>query len=129
MNGGFHRPELARAVRRAGAARAAMRKRRRRSLVLAIGLPLTAAISFGVWTANASGIDVVQAASQHARDLVDLLNQRSPGARTAAELTKTKHAFVAQASDRVSRSIAGRPASPFLAKPLELVDLLSPPPD
>lgn len=65
---------------------------RRRRIVLAAcacalaGFPLSLSL-FGV-----SGSDVVHAAAAGAESLSDLLNQRSPGERTAARLTKTKHA-------------------------------------
>src|SRR4051812_43136258 len=124
MNGGVHRPDIAQAIRRATRTRLAIRRRRRRALTLVIGLPLSAVVGFGIWTANASGVDVAQVAARHAADLVDLLNQRSPGARTAAQLTKTIR--LTEALD------SGRPHAPnrsILARRLPLADLLAAPMD
>jgi hypothetical protein len=115
--------DIARAIRRASEGRLALRKRRRRSFAVGLGLPLTAIIGFGVWTASANGVDVVHAATRHTQDLIELLDQRSPGARTAAQLTKTKRLHEALASDR--RALPPRPS--LIAKPVELADLLSAP--
>ena len=90
MNGRSNGPDIARAVRRANAARLVMRKRRRRFLAITLGLPLGAATGFFTWVASANGVDVVQAATRHAQDLAQLLDQRSPGDRTVAQLTKTR---------------------------------------
>jgi hypothetical protein len=124
MNGGFDKPDIARAIRRATQARLAMRKRRRRALAAVIGLPLSAVIGFGMWTASASGVDVAQVAARHAADLVDLLNQRSPGARTAAQLTKTK-----RLTEALNTKGPPAPSRSILAKPPSLADLLAAPVD
>lgn len=103
-----------------------MRKRRRRSLGVALGIPLGAATGFAIWVASANGVDLAQAASRHAQDLLQLLDRRSPGARTAAQLTKTKHAQHARVSDREAGP-AARPAVSLKNNPLELADILSSP--
>jgi hypothetical protein len=67
---------------------------------------------------------VVTSVADQARDLADLLGQRSPGARTQAELTK--HARVA-AKMRSQPKVGPRELAPDAPKTAELVDLLSPP--
>jgi len=66
------------------------------------------------------GGDAVQAAVAKAESLADLIGQRSPGQRTAALLTKTKHA----------RALAKVRARPHVAVPsqTELAKVLLPPP-
>lgn len=62
-----------------------------------------------------TGNDLVHAAVNGANSLSDLLNRRSPGERTAAQLTKTKHAK-ALAKQRVAPR--GHPvAAPLIGKP------------
>jgi hypothetical protein len=65
--------------------------------------------------ASFGGADLAEAAVSGAKSLVDLLDQRSPGARTEAELTKTKHAKEALA-DREPRVV-----------PKNLAEVLAPP--
>jgi hypothetical protein len=84
-------PDVARAIRRSRRARAAMRSRQRR-VTLAVGLAVALA---GVGTLSVTGVtgsDLAQAAVSRAKSLADLLNARSPGERTQAQLTKTKRA-------------------------------------
>jgi hypothetical protein len=84
-------PDVARAIRRSRRARAAMRSRQRR-VTLAVGLAVALA---GVGTLSVTGVtgsDLAQAAVTQAKSLADLLNARSPGERTQAQLTKTKRA-------------------------------------
>jgi hypothetical protein len=92
-----------------------MQRRRRRSLVA--GTALSVAVAGGMMFSLASfgGADLAEAAVSRAKSLVDLLDQRSPGARTEAELTKTKHAKEALA-DREPRII-----------PKNLAEVLAPP--
>jgi len=61
------------------------------------------------------GASLAQAAVGSAKSLVDMLDQRSPGARTEAALTKTKHAKAALA-DREPRIV-----------PKNLAEVLAPP--
>ena len=65
--------------------------------------------------ASLGGADLAQAAVSRAKSLVDLLDQRSPGARTEAELTKTKQAKEALA-DRETAVV-----------PKNLAEVLAPP--
>ncbi len=67
---------------------------------------------------------VVASAASEARDLADLMSQRSPGTRTQAELTK--HAR-ASAKTRAQPKAAPHEPAPIGPKTAELVDLLSPP--
>src|SRR3954452_7084789 len=92
-----------------------MQRRRRRSLVA--GTALSVAVAGGMMFSLASfgGADLAEAAVSRAKSLVDLLDQRSPGARTEAELTKTKHAKEALA-DREPRII-----------PKNLAEVVAPP--
>jgi len=95
------------AIERSRRIRRAQRSRRRKLALAACacalaGFPLSLSL-FGV-----SSADVVHAAAAGAESLSDLLNQRSPGERTAARLTKTKHA-------RALAKRAAKPAAPHLA--------------
>lgn len=101
-----------------------------------------------VWTIGAlTGTDMVEAAVTKAQTLADLIGQRSPGARTEGQLTKTKHARVL-AKQRATPKIIGLalpkpgvpqvaqllestpllPASLDLEKPVPLAELNAPPP-
>src|SRR5438067_3758959 len=81
-----------------------MQRRRRRSLVAGTALSLAVAGGMMFSLASFGGADLAEAAVSRAKSLVDLLDQRSPGARTEAELTKTKHAKEALA-DREPRIV------------------------
>ena len=58
------------------------------------GLCLVTAIPLSLSFTDFSTGDVLQAAVSKAQSLADMLGKRSPGERTAAQLTKTKHARV-----------------------------------
>jgi hypothetical protein len=66
--------------------------------------------------ASFGGADLAEAAVSRAKSLIDLLDQRSPGARTEAELTKTKHAKEALA-DR-ERAVVPKNLAEVLAPPV-----------
>ena len=85
------------------------------SALVASTFPLSFAL-FGL-----TGSDLVQAAQNGAQNLGDLLSQRSPGARTAAQLTKTKKAQHALAKLRQ----AAPPSTPIAPSPL--LALIAPP--
>lgn len=91
-----------------------MQRRRRRSIVAATGVSLAVALGMAFSLANFAGADFAGAAVTGAKSLIDLMDQRSPGARTEGELTKTKQAKEAQA-DRL----------PIVPK--NLADVLAPP--
>jgi hypothetical protein len=111
------------AIARSRRIRQAQRTRRRRIALAACacalgGFPLSLSL-FGV-----SSSDMVHAAAAGAESLSDLLNQRSPGERTAARLTKTKHA-------RTLAKRAARPAARHVAEPAnfdKIATLLEAPP-
>src|SRR5207245_11086782 len=84
--------DITRAVRRSRAFRERMQRRRRRSLVAGTALSVAVAGGMVFSLASFGGADLAEAAVNRAKSLMDLLDQRSPGARTEAELTKTKHA-------------------------------------
>lgn len=86
------KPDIARAIRRSRRTRAALATRRRRVAAIAALFAVSLA-GAGTWSIGAlTGADMVQAAVTQAQSLSDLLAQRSPGERTEALLTKTKHA-------------------------------------
>src|SRR4051812_30526133 len=94
-------PRISRAIRRSRRARAAFARRRRRSAVLAVCISLGLAGVAVLGVGAATGEDVVQAAVGRAQDLAELLDGRSPGERTQAQLNKTKHARAAAAKLRL----------------------------
>jgi hypothetical protein len=91
--------------------------------VAALGIPLAWSIAADPAT------DMVAAAVSQAQDLAELLSQRSPGARTAGELTKTKHARTA-AKLRAQPKAPATPrhaVPPAASAPIELAALLKSP--
>ena len=126
------RPDIQRAIRRSSRARAARQRRRRRSAALLTLLAVSLA-GGGIWSIGAAtGNDMIEAAVAKAQSLADLIAQRSPGARTEGQLTKTKHA---RALAKLRTTPANRqPSTPAVAKPAtktdmaQLVDLLNGPP-
>jgi hypothetical protein len=89
-------------------------QRRRRNRFLGIVGALVVAIGSAIGIAGLTGTDLIGAATARAASLSDLLDQRSPGERTAAQLTKTKHRVLAE------RSVMA-PA------PVDLTEVLAPP--
>jgi len=117
-------PNIAAAIRRSQEAREELRRRRRRNAAFVGALALAAPLSLAF--ADFGGASMVEAAVSKAQSLADMLNQRSPGERTAAQLTKTKHKQIALAR---SRPLVRKPAAPPLApNPHELANILMPPP-
>ena len=101
---------ISRAIARSRTARRAHNSRRRRLALAAcasllVGVPLSFSL-LGV-TSN----DLVHAAVSGTNSLSDLLNRRSPGARTTAQLTKTKHER-SLAKQRIAPRVA-----PLIRKP------------
>src|SRR5947199_10706932 len=128
MYRGETQSNVARAIRRSRAARAAIRSRHRRSVAFtAAFLLLASAGTFSL--AGLTGDDVVEAAVSQAKGLAELLGQRSPGERTEAQLTKTKHAR-ALAKQRIGTQPKGRadPPGPTEANLVEVAQLLAGPP-
>jgi hypothetical protein len=122
MNRVDRKPDIARAVRRSRSARAELRSRRRRRVALA-GVLAVALAGAGTLSLDAmTGGDVVHAAVSRAQSLADLLNGRSPGQRTQAELTKTKRARALPKA-----RAAAKPALPSTPDMAEIAHLLAPP--
>ena len=84
-------PNIEAAIRRSRGARAKRQSRRRRwYAIAAVSATLGGA---GIVSLNAlTGNDMLHAAVARAQSLSELFNERSPGERTSAQLTKTKHA-------------------------------------
>ena len=123
-------PDIARAIERSRRVRAAIRRRRRRNVAIAVCLSvaLAGAGTFGIGGLSAN--DMVHAAVTQAQNLAQLLDQRSPGARTQAQLTKTKHERALAKQRRARGSLAHRPDLPPVAVKDSLpglVDLLAGP--
>lgn len=119
-NVGRH-PNIEAAIRRSRAVRAAGQSRRRRSLAIAV--ILAAALGGGgILSLDAfMGGNAVHAAVVEAKSLADLLSQRSPGQRTAAQLTKTKHS-------RALAKMRVLPHPTLTERPTELASVLMPAP-
>jgi hypothetical protein len=121
----YSQSDVAVAIARSRAAREARaRGRRRRNALLAC-----AAILLGGGTAMSifgfDPSDAVEAATNQAKSLAELIDQRSPGERTSAELTKLKKAHHAVA--KVRPKVAMTP--PVSPTALALAKLLLPPPE
>ncbi|HEY7960226.1 MAG TPA: PEP-CTERM sorting domain-containing protein [Sphingomicrobium sp.] len=81
---------IPRAIARSRTARRAHNSRRRRLALAACASALVSVpLSFSLL--GVTGNDLVHAAVSGANSLSDFLSRRSPGARTTAQLTKTKH--------------------------------------
>ena len=111
---------IARAIRRSRAARASIRRRRRR---LIAGVCAVVLLGSGAMLsmAGVTGSDAVAAAVSQAKSLAELLDQRSPGNRGAGTLTKTKRVHQALTKLR------GKPVPPLTPSASELAKLLLPP--
>ena len=122
---------IAAAIRRSQDARAALRARRRRTSAAVVAVCLATAVPVSLGFADFNANDMVQAAVSKAQSLVDMLNKRSPGQRTEAQLTKTKHKQRALAK---MRPLIRKPAIPppaFTPTPMEveLASIVMPPPE
>lgn len=93
---------------------------RRRREIIGGGAALALALGSALAVASFTGTDLAGAASARAHNLVDLLEQRSPGVRTEDQLTKTKarHAMLAEHA----------PAPVEAAVTENLAEVLAPPP-
>ena len=96
-------------------------QRRRRSALIAACICVAAASGTFFALVGVTGDDIVRAAVAQSKTLADLLDARSPGPRTQAQLTKTKHA---RALPKQRMAPRDTPAPPDLAK---LAQLLAPP--
>ena len=124
-------PNIAAAIRRSQDARAALRTRRRRMAALAACLCAAAAMPVSLAFTDFGPSGMVEAAVAKAQSLVDLLEQRSPGERTEAQLTKTKrkHAALAKTRPPVRKPVAPPVASPLTPMEVELASIVLPQPE
>lgn len=121
MDQSDHTRDIARAIRHSRQARAKLQSRRRRSVALTALLAVSLS-GAGIWSIGAvTGNDMVDAAVTKAKSLAELLGARSPGARTEAHLTKTKHA---RALAKMRPAPQQRPVTHEAASPkVAMVDL------
>lgn len=103
------------AIRRSRAVRGELRARRRRTAAIIAGLSLAVAVPLSLTFSDFGAGDVLEAAVAKAQSLADMLDKRSPGERTSAQLTKTKRAR-ALAKLRVAPRQAPAPPETTLAK-------------
>jgi hypothetical protein len=115
---------VSKAIARSRAVRASAVRRRRRRFLLAACVATVAGAPIA-WFMAEPAAAVVASVSDQARDLADLLGQRSPGTRTQAELTK--HARIAAKTRAQPKPAPHQPAADA-PKTAQLVDLLSTPP-
>ncbi|WP_308517887.1 PEPxxWA-CTERM sorting domain-containing protein [Sphingomonas flavescens] len=116
MENALARRDIARAVRRSRAARAAMQRRKLRLVAGACAIALAGSGAF-LSLVGVTGSDAVAAAVQQAQSLTQLLDQRSPGERVAGAQTKHKKIQHALAKVRTRERPAG-PSTSELAKVL-----------
>jgi hypothetical protein len=100
------------------------RRRERRRLLVATGGALSLAIASALSIANFTGVDVAAAAVSEAQSFLELMHRRSPGARTEAQLTKTKHRHHRVLAER---SLPELPEIPAVAPVTPTVALFAPP--
>lgn len=97
--------------------RSIVEKRRRNRQLLAAAGALLFAAGTATTVASFTGTDLAGAAVVRAQSLVDLIAKRSPGGRTEAQLTKTKH-----------HALAERDAAPPVPQvPANLAEVIAPP--
>ena len=64
-------------------------RKRRNSVLFAGSFGMVVAVTAALSLAGLSGVDLADAAVSKAKSFADLMKQRSPGKRTAAQLIKT----------------------------------------
>ena len=114
-------PNVARAIRRSCAARAARKSRMRKRIIAATCASLLLGGGLGLSLSGITAADALYASVQKAKSLADLLGQRSPGERTEGQLTKTKRA---RALARHRIPLVGKPLTPSAT---DLAKILLPP--
>jgi len=99
--------------------RRVVQQRKRRGRIAAAAAALALSLSTAIAVGGFTGADLADAAATRARNLMEMMNQRSPGARTAAQLTKTKS---------LHQSLAERTPAPTLVHvPANLAQVIVPP--
>jgi hypothetical protein len=114
-------PNIARAIRRSRAIRAARKSRMRKRIIAATSSALLLGGGLAFTLSGLTAADAVYASVQKAKSLAELLSQRSPGERTEAQLTKNKRAR-ALARHRLPAPKLGTPPSA-----MDLAKILLPP--
>ena len=114
-------PNIRKAIQRSQRARNAFNRRRRRTTIAACALIAVSGPASLAFLGVGSS-DVARAAESGAKNLSDLLAQRSPGERTQAELTKIKKARALAKTRHAIPASAARGPPPFV-----LARLLLPP--
>lgn len=97
--------------------RVVQRQRSRRIFGAAAALAFALTSALGI--ASFTGTDLAGAAATRAQNLMELLDKRSPGQRTEGQLTKTKSHH---------RMLAERLPAPAMNAPVELAQMIAPPP-
>jgi hypothetical protein len=96
--------------------------RRRRQMILAGAITFTAIIAAPLSVASYLGVESSLPGVSAAKSFMAMMAERSPGDRTKAELTRTKHRSVAAPKQRALGKIT--PPAP----PKEFVEAIAPPP-
>jgi hypothetical protein len=94
-------------------------QRQRRHRILGAAAALAFALTSALGVASFTGTDLAGAAATRAQNLMELLDKRSPGQRTEGQLTKTKSHH---------RMLADRLPAPDVNAPVELAQMIAPPP-
>ena len=121
MEHAISNPNIARAIRRSRAVRAARKSRMRKRIIAAACATMLLGGGLFFTLSGLTATDAVYASVQKARSLAELLSQRSPGERTEAQLTKNKRAR-ALARHRLPAPRLGTPPSA-----MDLAKILLPP--
>src|SRR3954447_2420586 len=102
-----------------------VRARRVRRLIVGSGVAVTVALASALSVPTLGGADIAAAAVQKAKSFLELMQQRSPGNRTRAQLAVNKHkaALHQRALPKVRMAVPILP--PELAPPL--IDIVAPP--
>ena len=116
MEHAISNPDIARAIRRSRAVRAARKARMRKRIVAGICATILLGGGLSFTLSGLTAADVAYASVQKARSLADLLSQRSPGERTEAQLTKTKRARALARHRLPAPKLGSPPSATDLAK-------------
>src|SRR5215207_10810271 len=107
-----------------GRARRAQRvaARRRRQMFLSAAIAFTAVVAAPLSVASYLGVESKIPGIEAAKSFMAMISERSPGDRTKAELTRTKHRAAAAPKQRALGKITPPPP------PKEFVEAIAPPP-
>jgi hypothetical protein len=123
MNASVTSSRTGRRLTASGRARHAKRAaaRRRRQMILSGAIAFTAVVAAPLSVASYLGVESQIPGVAAAKSFMAMMSERSPGDRTKAELTRTKHRAVAAPKQRALGKITPPP-------PKELVEAIAPPP-